>query len=83
MLEGVKAFIVAHPFVAALLSGLWGALAVDLMAFLKWQSWDEYAKWNWRLTLLRAAQGAIGNIIGTLAVAGGTAAVSLALYWLW
>ncbi len=78
----LTAFITAHPFIALFLSGLWGAIAVDLTAF--YQSADPenwLGSFNVKKHLLRWLQASIGNVIGTAVVAGGAAVVGLILFW--
>lgn len=45
------------------LTGWVGAAAVDLHAFMTWTSVNDVKQWNWRLALLRWAQGLIGGAI--------------------
>lgn len=77
MFDTMRAFIAAHPILAAALSSLWGAIVIDLMAFLKWKSWDDAHSFDVRLALLRYTQSLVGGFVGTLAVATGGAAVGL------
>lgn len=61
------AWLSTLPWVRGALTGLWAAFFVDLLAFLKWKSWDEAAAFQIKVAALRWAQGAIS---GALAGAG-------------
>lgn len=75
------------PLVLVSLRGVWGAVAIDLMAFKNskepgnfWQQFD------WQVAGWRYVQAFVGNLIGNTMVAGvaaGAGAVAFLLWRLW
>ena len=59
--------MLSNKYLVGALTGLAAAVLVDLFSFRKWKSWDEAHTFDWRLALLRYAQGIVG---GLLAAAG-------------
>lgn len=60
----------ALPFVQAVITGLVGGVAVDIVAFRKFQSWNEFAEYQWDLAAWRAFQGAAGGVLGYFGLVG-------------
>jgi len=52
-----------QPFVHGLLTGLGTAALVDIGAFLKWKDETDIKAFNYRLAMLRWAQGAVSGAI--------------------
>lgn len=64
--------ILANPLVHGALQGALAAATVDLLAFRKWSSWDDAAKYDWSVASWRWLQGAM---TGLMAAAGLNAVV--------
>lgn len=79
-------FIAAHPFVAVLLSPVWAAVLIDLMAFRNAKDpGNWWAQFSVATALWRYTQGFVGGVIGVAGMAGaaaaiGAGAVALLLY---
>ena len=58
---------VTSPIVRGALSGFVTAVAIDIAAFRKWQSYTEARAYDWRLAAWRWVQGAV---YGGLTAAG-------------
>lgn len=81
MLDVLRMFIITHPIVAAALSSLWGAVLVDLIAFIKAkQPGDFFGQFSIQLALFRYGQALVGGFIGNAVIAGATTVIAL---WLW
>lgn len=81
MLDVLRMFIITHPIVAAALSSLWGAVLVDLIAFVKAkQPGDFFGQFSFKLALFRYGQALVGGFLGNALIAGATAVIAL---WLW
>lgn len=59
--------ILQHPISQGVLVGVGTAALVDYGAFRKWQSWKEFAEYDWKVASFRWFQGAV---VGALAGAG-------------
>lgn len=60
----------ALPFVQAVVTGLLGGIAVDIVAFRTFKSWNEFASYDWSLASFRAVQGAVGGVLGYFGIVG-------------
>lgn len=77
----IRAFIIAHPFLAVALSNVWGAIVIDMVAFVGSKepgAWVHQFKID--LALYRYLQGFLGGVVGTAITAGTGAALGL-LVW--
>lgn len=45
-------------------TGVFGAMRVDYMAFKSWKSWHEAAIYDWRTASWRWLQGAVTSAVG-------------------
>ena len=60
----------ALPFVQAVITGLVGGIAVDIVAFRTFKSWNEFASYDWSIFSWRAFQGAVGGVLGYFGLVG-------------
>jgi len=60
----------ALPFVQAIITGLVGGIAVDIVAFRTFKSWNEFAAYDWSIFSWRAFQGAVGGVLGYFGLVG-------------
>lgn len=84
MLDTARSFIVTNPLLATALASLYGAILIDVLGFLKYQSWNDFKAFDWKLAGLRYMQGFIGGFVGTLALpttVGAGAAAIITLWW--
>lgn len=82
VMQTLTAFMATHPIVAAAAQGFFGAVLIDIMAFRKWKSWDEFHTWDPRLALLRYVQGAVGSLLGAFGIAATATAAGAVALWL-
>jgi hypothetical protein len=80
-------FIAAHPLLTAILSPVWGAMVIDLLAFVKAKEpGDWWGQFRVKVALGRYLQAFVGGIVGNIALAGtvGAAGAVVALIvWGW
>lgn len=83
-MDGIRTFITANPMVAIALSGLWGAMLIDVLSFLKSKTPGEFfAQFSPSVALWRYAQGIVGALVGTTALAAGATVVTLLIWLVW
>lgn len=67
-METVQA-VLAYPLVRATVTGLTGAVVIDLIAFVRYKDPTQArAAFDWRIALFRYAQGAVGGFLGGLGI---------------
>lgn len=82
MLDTMRTFIMAHPILAASLSSLWGAIAIDLFAFVQAKApGDFFGQFGWSVAGWRYLQALVAGFMGNAIVAGGASVVALTLWW--
>lgn len=62
--------VLSNPIVMGAVGGFIAAARVDYIAFKSWKSTEEASKFDWKMAVLRWAQGAAG---------GGAAAAGLGM----
>jgi hypothetical protein len=86
-MDALTSFITAHPILAATLSSLWGAMAVDLIAFTKAKEpGDFFGQFSFKVAAWRYAQSSVAGFLGNVAVAGvlgAASAVTAIVIFLW
>ena len=53
------------PAIHGALTGIGGAIVVDLVMFLKWKPEEKWS-FDWRVAIKRYLQGAIGGILAAM-----------------
>lgn len=53
-----------HPIILGALSGALSAARIDYVAFQSWQSFHDFAIYDWRTAAFRWLQGAIVGAVG-------------------
>ena len=83
MVDGLRAFITANPILAASLASLWGAVLVDLTAFVSSKApGDFWGQFNFQTAGWRYGQALVAGFIGNFLVAGAGTLIALTLWWL-
>lgn len=83
-MNSLGTFIAAHPLVIALLSPVWGAVLIDLMAFSKSKDPGPFLQtFSWKIAFLRYLQAFIGGLVGNIAIATGASVVGIVIWRLW
>lgn len=59
--------LLQHPLARGAVTGIVTAAAVDISAFRSWKSFDDVARYDWKVAAFRWVQGAI---LGALVAAG-------------
>jgi hypothetical protein len=54
-----------NPYVRSAITGFLAATVIDVQAFRKFKSLDEFAAYDWRIALFRGAQGAVVGLLGS------------------
>ncbi len=57
--------ILNNAQVRGAISGFLAATLIDVQAFRRFKSLDEFAAYDWRLAAFRGAQGAVVGILGS------------------
>lgn len=64
-LHAVHSFLAHSPAGIGLTTGLGAAMWTDLLAFRRWKSWHDVARYSWSTATFRWAQGAsVGLLTG-------------------
>jgi len=80
-METLRAFIIANPLLATVLSTLWAAIIIDLTTFANSKAPGEFfTQFSFKVAFWRYAQAIVSGFIGTALVAGGGAALALLLW---
>lgn len=69
----ITSTLTKHPYLAPLIMFWWQAAVHDLIAFLNFKSWDDFALWDYRRMTWTWVQGIGAGILGVPLVAGATA----------
>ena len=59
-----------HPIVQGAVQGFMAAAVVDVLAFRKWQRWEDAVVYDWRVASWRWVQGTITGALVAFGVQG-------------
>ena len=67
-LDQIRHLIVAHPVLLMTLNGVWTAVVLDLLQFLRFKTWDEFATFDWSVASFNWGKGALSGFLGAVGV---------------